>query len=301
MPDDSGQTSTAWHDARKAEPRLKLQSPALTQLAAELAALCSGTITKLAHLDAGLAVERISRWPDDGASMRDRPVAASLFAMPEWRAEALVGIEHALLFRVLDVMYGGEGRPATDLRLRELTRLELAVNARLAAAIATDLQALLASAAPCSLVVQKVEPAFDPVSFAAGAGDSVAITLKSGALDERIVLILPAACVEQACKRLQASAASVSSDADPDWSRQLQSHVADTMVELVAALQGPSLQLGDVAGLAVGSLIEIDSALFERLRVEADRESIFEGRLGQLKAHLAVSIEHAVAAGDVSG
>ena len=265
--------------------------PALRGLFDECAVGCAAALADAFSLEAEVAVERIVQLGAYEALSPSAGMIGIVYYIAEWNARAVVGFDRTMLFRALDSMYGGDGRVVGPPPTRYLTSLEQSIADQLAKAVIGQFQERLAPYVSFGCALERVEQAFDPETFVKDRSEMVVVALRLDALDERVVVALPARGLELVRDQIATPEEAAPVEIDPNWSRSLEQNVGRTEVDLLAIAEGPPMLLGDIARLQPGSLVEFDAERLEHVRIESDGEAIFEGQLGQSKGYLSVCVE----------
>ena len=84
-------------------------------------------------------------------------------------------------------------------------------------------------------------------------------------------------------------------DLDPSWTRDLRTAITHAAIEFIATTDAPDLELGDIAALQPGSLLEFDGACLNAVRLECADEAVFIGRLGRSKGFYTIGIDASAA------
>jgi flagellar motor switch protein FliM len=114
-----------------------------------------------------------------------------------------------------------------------------------------------------------------------------------------VTIVIPQAALETIRDLLVAanpkegagSAAASESREDPAWSRQLAEEIARSFIELSGVLEERPVPLGDVRGLAVGSVIELQMTSMSRVRLDADENPLFWCELGKRENGLILRVD----------
>lgn len=217
------------------------------------------------------------------------------FHVQPWRAGGVIGIAPKLVFRVLDAMFGGDGSAAAPALARALTQIEDQVARRIAHIVLHETRAGLADVARMSTSLEALHWA-EPVDDLEGAGDPVLILeLAVEEHDESILVTLPLPMLEDARARLRSREVAAPPAVDASFSRGFERNVLATSAEIIATARGPAMTLRDVAALEVGTIVEVEAAAFQHVRLECAGAPVFEGRLGQSKGYFTICVESAVA------
>ncbi len=272
--------------------------PALRAILDDVAAGCATALREVAGIEANVVLNRVERAPLNSAMAASIGTVCSLFLVPEWNAQGLVGFSTTLLFRVLDAMYGGDGSKPGRETLgpeRALTQLEQNVAGEIATLFFAQLQWKLEPIVPFSLRPVSVEQLVDASMYEKNSAEFALVHLQLVELEEMLFIALPLKGLELARDQLTHVKDDASHDLDPNWHRLFKQSVGSTLVELVASCEGPPMLLRDVAALHAGSVVEFDADCLNRVCLEAAGDRLFAGRLGQSKGYFTICLEAPVA------
>lgn len=272
----------------RSPPRL-LELPAFQKILADFVVRCSMVMRESAALETTLALDHVAEMPAAEPLSNGDDAVCVAFRVPVWNARMLVALDRPLVHAVLDAMCGGAGGGQPSAGRRPLTGLETDIAGHIASAIAKQLSDALADVSPFEFRLEAV--AVDPPEHEAPASSCFVVSLRLIGLEQSIEVVFPALPIQLARDKLTMRDPVSPPDLDPGWSRRFQQGVVSTEVELVALAAGPVLTLGDIARLAVGSLVELESASLRHVRLESGGEPVFEGRLGQARGCFTICLE----------
>jgi flagellar motor switch protein FliM len=260
----------------------------------EFAAKAMGALSRLTSLAGEIEIAGLELGPMATLAPDAENLVSAHFAIREWKAPAVVALERALLFRLLDSMYGGDGGRRGKAPARQLTGLEREIAGRIAGAVLSELSQCFARVCPFGFMLEHLESLPAPEGFDA-AGEYLVIRLRLTDRPEQLVVAVPSSGLEYARERLTSPGERDEPSFDPNWNRTFQRNIGATDVELVAVAVGPPMTLGDVARLEPGSLVEFDATSLQHVRLISSDLPVYEGRLGQSKGSFTVLLEMALA------
>jgi flagellar motor switch protein FliM len=242
--------------------------------------------------------ERIGASPAaDGkvVSMREQPVGAMsprfaghiccIIADQAGSDAGLLLVDGALLSTLVEFAFGGtplraaaQDRPPTDLELRILALFA----------------AKCSSATTEALARSGIKHALQagPIAKDFAQSDLIRRNRPLMCLDMQVRWEHGAATLSLALRRdLIGDLETRASRPDPAWSGAFNSEIARTSVTVDAVIDACVMTLGDIAALAPGDTIAIDSGFAAPLRLETGGAAVFEGRLGRQSDALVVRVD----------
>jgi len=217
------------------------------------------------------------------------PAGFNVFSMDPLVGASMVVLEPALLFSLIDCMFGGTGKPLTiD---RELT----VIDKRMMEKIVTDVLEALEEAWQS---IHKVRPELKfietrPEFVHLVAPDNYIITnnfeINGGEFKGQFFLCLSYLMLEPIKEKLSAAYLN-KKDADLSWRVQLQRLLKDTDVMLVAELGRTQCAIRDLLDLKVNDVLKLDTGPEDFIRVNVENIEKFNGYPGIIKGNRAVQI-----------
>lgn len=265
--------------------------PAFRIILEEFAAACSVAFRGIAHASLTVVLKQVERSPLNKAMISNRGAVCSLFLVPEWNAQGIVGFAKPMLLRLLDLMYGGDDNYRAKGPERGLTQLERNIAGQIAIAILDQLRVLLEPHVVFGLRLVSVDELADASMYEKNATEFAIFHLWIVELDEMIIVGLPLIGLELARDQLTSVSDEAGQDIDPNWRRLFNQSVGSTQVEFVASCDGPPMLLRDVAQLRVGSVVEFDAEYLQRVCLDVAGDRVFQGRLGQSKGYFTICLE----------
>ncbi len=269
-------------------------SPAVRDRIDTFAAACASALCTETSLEGsgvatpptrGLASERISLDP--------MAVTASALIV-EWNARALLTFDRMLFFRLFDAMYGGDPLQRSSMPQRPLTAFETAVAMNLAETVLKTMCLTFSARAPLSMTDLASPHRLPPASSRAKPVDYVVFDVSLPATGDCLTVGLPASgldALQDPPERVPRNLI----DLDPSWTRGLRTAITHAAIEFIATTDAPDLELGDIAALQPGSLLEFDGACLNAVRLECADEAVFIGRLGRSKGFYTIGIDASAA------
>lgn len=214
------------------------------------------------------------------------------------RGKALVIFDAALVFLVVDTLFGGNGRVQTRIEGREFTPTEQRIIERLLKLVFGDYEKSWASVYPLVLdyIRSETQPQFANIATAA---EMVVVTTFSVEFREGVSgggnfhICIPYATIEPIKDLICASVQPDPIEPDQRWLRLLAKHVQITEVELVANLVSMPITVNQLLHMQVGDVLKMD--LPDVVTVAVDGVSILECKYGALNGQYAIKVDRVLA------
>jgi flagellar motor switch protein FliM len=274
----------------RSRPRI-VDLPAVRKHFEDFAERCSVALREMSSLEATVELELLEQGPFASALSQDTGAVSVTGFIPEWNDRALIRLDPLLFFRVLDAMYGGDVGRRIAVPDRPLTGLERSLASSVATSIMGQLQATLGELSVFSFRSERYAQDLDHDTMGKGKDGYVIVRLRVVEFDDCITLALPAVGLELVRDKLLVGEKEKAPDLDPGWTQEFKRNVASTKIVLVAAADGPSIVLSDVARLQPGSLLEFDGESLRNVRLESEDKPVFIGRLGQSRGWFTICLE----------
>ena len=217
------------------------------------------------------------------------PCCLNTFGMEPLIGSALLAMEPALVFSLIDCMFGGIGRPINQ--VREFTLIERHIIRKFAQEVLRQLQQAWAVVCEVRMNLKKMETKPEFVRLA-GPGDtmiSIVFALKAEAFSGNIHLGFSQLMLEPIRDKL-CSVPGCAYDEQQTWSTQLLQLLEFTPVTVVAELGKTVHTVGEVLSLQVDDVLHLDKSPKDNITVTVDGVPKFFGYPGVLKGNRAVEI-----------
>lgn len=224
----------------------------------------------------------------------------SEITLPDDSEPAIIVLPYQTLFALIGVMFGEDEEASPYQPARALTNIELHIGRELCKAL---IETLFKKAGG----KLKLEP--NSIRSIDWSGDEVEYDVaKSRVFSEfqvelgnREPTLLYIGCPIGIARELQSSwieqnsSSDSASDGEPNayWSQQIKNHIdgASVSVDVVALVTCPDTELGVIAGLKPGSVLEIFQTNASLITLECDEQPVFRGNLGKSNGRFAVEVE----------
>jgi flagellar motor switch protein FliM len=224
------------------------------------------------------------------------PTSLNLVQPKPLRGTALVVLEPALVFQVIDHLFGGGGRSQTRVEGREFTPTETRTIQRLLQVILGEYQRAWEPVFPLALEYLRSEmnPQFASIAMASDmvVATSFAVDFGSGSVELHVCM--PYTMLEPIRKLIYGSVQTDRSEADQRWLAQLSAQVYGAEVELQAALAHAAVRVKDLLQLQRGDVISLE--LPDKLVAAVEGVPLLECRYGVVNGHYALKVDRFVSA-----
>ena len=271
------------------------RAPALESIAERMVSLLKATGRRFfrTSLDVTAHPVRSVRW---GAYARALPAPTSLNVVDIRPAnlKGVITLGADLVFTLVDVFFGGNGKGERGAELIEFTPMEQRLTRKFVDALAADLKQAWKPFLELDFAVAKSEtnPIFAGV---AASSEPVSVARFAFLLDERELafdVVLPAALVEPLRSMRETGQAEGSAGTAQKWRTRLREDVQEARVALRAVVTGSTINLRDVALAQPGDVIHTE--LPATVVLYAGDQPLLEGTLGVCQGRNAIRISKPV-------
>jgi flagellar motor switch protein FliM len=223
------------------------------------------------------------------------PAMLAVFKAEEWDNYGLMVIDSAMIYSIVDVLLGGRrGTAAMRIEGRPYTTIERTLVEKLIHVVLADLSASFDPLCPVTFRFERLEvnPRFATISRLSNAAVLARLRVDMEDRGGRMELLLPYATLEQVRELLLQQFMGEKFGRDSIWETHLAEELWNTEIELEAVLDEQNMRLRDVIALKPGSRILLNAGLDAPVRLRCGTVSLFEGKVGRRKNHLAVRIDN---------
>ncbi|MDO5056393.1 MAG: flagellar motor switch protein FliM [Lautropia sp.] len=213
--------------------------------------------------------------------MQTRPLAGS----------ALLILDAALVSTVVDLMFGGSGRPIRKHEGREFSITEQRLIQKIIELSCAEYAKAWASVHPFQMQFSRAEthPQFANIAIPAEMVVSTRFTLDFNGQQGSIQVCIPYSVLEPIRDTLSSTLNTHGSGGERNWVGQMSKEIRPANVEMVAELTTALLTLGELMNLRTGDVIEIETGPEAVLKI--GQVPMFSGRYGEHNGHYAVRID----------
>lgn len=219
------------------------------------------------------------------------PTNFNIVAIRPLRGSGLIVCEPALVFGVIDTLYGGIGKFQARIEGRDFSATEQRVINRLVDVITDEYKKAWKGIYPLELEYQRSEmqPQFANIATPSEIVISTSFQLEIGEITGAIHFCMPYATLEPIRDVLYSSTQGDSIEVDRRWVNVLTQEIQAAEIILVAELARADATIEQLLAMKVGDFIELDKQ--PRIQVTVDGVPVFECQYGTHNAKYAVRIE----------
>jgi flagellar motor switch protein FliM len=221
------------------------------------------------------------------------PTSLNLVKFNPLRGTGLVILEPKLVFALVDLFFGGQGRHA-KIEGREFTAIETTVIGSLLSSAFADLREAWSHVA--DLTIEKVGSEVNPHFANIVSPTEIVVVTRFGVdLDGAggdLHVTMPYSMIEPLREVLDSGMQSDRVEHDDRWSQTLKNEVGDAPVEIRALLGQTTITLADLMNMQAGDVLPTDFS--GRLTLLAEDVPMFRGAFGLSRGQQAIKIENLI-------
>lgn len=221
---------------------------------------------------------------------------AAMYHAVEWDTRILVGFDRDFVFTMVEVLFGSDGsEPPVDDE-RGFSNIEMRVAQALFDEAGKAVQQAFGPISRTELKLERIETRMDFAIIGRRNNLAVVSKLLIQALGRggEMFVIIPQSALSPMRQSLAHVVTGDVATADPRWSKQMKSEVSRTAVSLKAVLEERTVDLGEVADLKVGQVLDLQATASSLVRLECNGQSLFRARLGQSKGTYVLEIRDVI-------
>jgi flagellar motor switch protein FliM len=228
------------------------------------------------------------------------PTNFNIVAIRPLRGSGLVVCEPALVFGVIESLYGGIGKFQTRIEGRDFSATEQRVINRMVDVITDEYKKAWVGIYPLELDYQRSEmqPQFANIATPSEIVVSTSFQLQIGEITGAIHFCFPYATLEPIRDVLYSSTQGDSIEVDRRWVNVLTQEIQAAEVVLVAELAHADATIEQLLAMKPGDFIELDRQ--PRVQATVDGVPIFECQYGTHNAKYALKIERCLRGNDLN-
>ncbi len=225
-----------------------------------------------------IEVERIGDILD---SLEGRGVVG-IFHATGWDSRIMLAIENKFVYTLVEALFGGDGSEAPYGEARSLTNVESRIAHKIFDVVVRALQEGFAEVGRTAFKFERIESRLDFAVIAPRPSPCVVTKLNIRLLGRtgEIRVVLPQAALKPMRQNL-AHDLTHDSAPDPQWSKQIHNEIGRAEVEVHAIIEEEGFTLGDIAGLQVGQILQLEATPQSRVKLESNNQALFWCHLGQ--------------------
>lgn len=221
------------------------------------------------------------------------PAMMSVVKAEEWDNFALLTIDSALIYSIVDVLLGGRrGTAAMRIEGRPYTTIERTLVERLVHVVLSDISAAFDPLSPVTFRFDRLEtnPRFAAITQPANAAILAKIRVDMEDRGGRIELLLPYSTLEPIRELLLQMFMGEKFGRDAIWENHLTQEVYLTDVELSCMLGQTTIPLSDVLNWEVGSQVLLDVTPDDQVELRCGDTPLYLGHMGRKGDRIAVRV-----------
>ncbi|MFM2036566.1 MAG: flagellar motor switch protein FliM [Pseudomonadota bacterium] len=228
------------------------------------------------------------------------PTNFNIVAIRPLRGNGLIVCEPALVFGIIDTLYGGTGKFQTRIEGRDFSATEQRVINRLVDVITTEYKKAWKGIYPLELEYQRSEmqPQFANIATPSEIVIATSFQLEIGDIAGAIHFCVPYATMEPIRDVLYSSTQGDSMEVDKRWVNVLTREIQAAEVTLVAELARADATIEQLLAMKPGDFIELDRA--PRIQATIDGVPVFECQYGTHNAKYAIRIDKSLRTNDLN-
>jgi flagellar motor switch protein FliM len=226
------------------------------------------------------------------------PTNFNIVAIRPLRGSGLIVCEPALVFGVIDTLYGGIGKFQTRIEGRDFSATEQRVINRMVDVITTEYKKAWKGIYPLELDYQRSEmqPQFANIATPSEIVISTSFQLEIGDISGAIHFCFPYSTLEPIRDVLYSSTQGDSMEVDRRWVNVLTREIQAAEITLVAELARADATVEQLMSMKKGDFIELERP--PKIQATVDGVPIFECHYGTHNAKYAIRIEKALRGND---
>ena len=228
------------------------------------------------------------------------PTNFNIVAIRPLRGSGLIVCEPALVFGVIDTLYGGIGKFQARIEGRDFSATEQRVINRLVDVITDEYKKAWKGIYPLELEYQRSEmqPQFANIATPSEIVISTSFQLEIGEITGAIHFCMPYASLEPIRDVLYSTTQGDSIEVDRRWVNVLTQEIQAAEITLVAELARADATIEQLLAMKTGDFIELDRQ--PRIQVTVDGVPVFECQYGTHNAKYAIRIEKSLRGNDLN-
>lgn len=228
------------------------------------------------------------------------PTNFNIVAIRPLRGSGLIVCEPALVFGVIDTLYGGIGKFQTRIEGRDFSATEQRVINRLVDVVTQEYKKAWKGIYPLELDYQRSEmqPQFANIATPSEIVISTSFQLEIGEITGSIHFCMPYATMEPIRDVLYSSTQGDSIEVDRRWVNVLTREIQAAEVTLVAELARTNATIEQLLAMKPGDFIELERQ--PKIQASVDGVPVFECQYGTHNSKYAIRIDKSLRGNDMN-
>lgn len=226
----------------------------------------------------------------------DANAVVGIFHAPEWDGHILVGLDRDFIYTMVEVLFGADGSEPPVEEERNFSAIELRIAQMVFEQVGKALESSFGLVSQTPFRLERMETRMEFAIIGRRSNKSVQAKFLLQALNRggEMFLIIPQTVLNPLRPALGKVLTGESAARDPRWAQQITAEVHKTAVRLRAVLEERHLTLGEIAGLKVGQVLELDATPATRIKLEGNDRPLFWCRAGQSQGAYVLRVEEAI-------
>jgi len=219
------------------------------------------------------------------------PTNFNIVSVKPLRGSGLIVCDPAIVFSVIDALFGGAGKFQTRIEGRDFSPTELRVILRLLEVITDEFKKAWSGIYPLELEYQRSEmqPQFANIATPSEIVVSTSFTLEIGETSGSIHICIPYSTLEPIRDTLYSTIQGDAGEPDRRWINLMHSQIQAAQVDLVAELATAPATVEQLLSFKPGDFIELD--LEPTIEAKVDGVPVFACHYGTSKGHYSLKID----------
>ena len=232
--------------------------PLLREVMEKAASACTEEVRTLIGMPLRLASSALAPARAPICCRRKGDRAFAVLDAPGWESKLLVRADRAAVFAIVETMLGSDGSQPPHVPERALTALEVALADFYFGALSRGLATAFAEVAATTF---SIDPPMDQTDLEGLVRQHACrdCRISPRCLGGELLVAIPNAALEAMRQPLSQAPAKAEARPDPGWAQQIRKQLTRADVTLTAILEERPGLLGEVLGLAVGQVIELEA------------------------------------------
>jgi len=229
-----------------------------------------------------------------GEFLKTLPVPTSLnvFRLDPLRGFGLMVLETKLVFSLIDIFFGGSGKPSMKIEGRDFTPIEHRIIKNVVTMALQDLENSWVPVHPIKIAYVRTEinPQFVGIVPPTDVVVVISFEMETDQSTAAMIICIPYSTIEPIRAKLQAGFQSDRLEIDRTWIARVKEQLEEARVNLVVELGRTSIKAQELLKLRVGDVIPLDSDATEDLLVKVEGIPKFRGRPGVFRGNKALKV-----------
>ncbi len=291
----SSKRSDHWFEKPGGSPADRI--PAFREALADVATAWQSRFTSLAAAQGEILFSDVAVCKVDEIVVRRAPGAQlAVVKASGWNTRIGISFDRIFVTTMVEALFGGGGEDLTATATAPLSPVDLQIADVVVRQVSEALALGFAKRLPSAFVPEGFQTKFD-ATFLGKPGAAVVVgTLTLSTLDNVVELdvLVPLAAMMVFADELAEPPDDSQSYEDPRWTQRLEAEISRASMSLTACVDLDPMELGAIATLEVGQLIELPKGATGKIRLQCEGDDLFLCDLGQSSGFYTVRVEQAI-------